>query len=408
MSPSEAIITGLGCLCAAGGSLDATMQALYEGRRAPKPPRRILLDLDKEYPVFEIESDLEAETRGITESRDFGGIRLDSDSSRTSRLALAAAVEACRDAGLDLEALRSLRVGVAMGTTVGCALNDEPFYRAWRAGEKPGPEAVDRFLANNPALFLASVLGLDGPVATVANACSSGADAVGLARSWIETGACEVAIAGGSDELSRVTCLGFISLMIASTQPCRPFDVRRDGLNLGEGAGAMILETTKTAAERRANARARVLGYACCADAHHPTAPHPDGKGLRRAIAQVLAQTRADRGRIAFANAHGTSTPDNDRVEGRALADLLPVDTPVVSTKSYTGHALGAAGAIEAVLTVRALEDRRVPATAGFERPDPDCAIAPTSRVTETEGDLALSNSLAFGGNNSVLLFGRA
>ncbi|HUT23780.1 MAG TPA: beta-ketoacyl-[acyl-carrier-protein] synthase family protein [Sumerlaeia bacterium] len=408
MTSVDALVTGLGCLCAAGGCLDAAMQTLYEGRRAPKPPRRIPLDLDKEYPVFEIESDLEAETREITGSGDFGGMRLDSDPSRTSRLALAAAVEACRDAGLDLEALRSLRVGVAMGTTVGCTLNNEPFYRAWRAGEKPGLEAVDRFLANNPALFLARVLGLDGPVATVANACSSGADAVGLAKSWIETGACEVAIAGGGDELSRVTCLGFISLMIASTQPCRPFDVRRDGLNLGEGAGAMILETTKTATKRRANARACVLGYACRADAHHPTAPHPDGKGLRRAIGQALAQARREAREIALVNAHGTSTPENDRVEGRVLADLLPPDTPVVSTKAYTGHTLGAAGAIEAVFAVRALEDGKVPATAGFENPDPDCAITPTSRVTKTGGDLALSNSLAFGGNNSVLLFGRA
>ena len=327
--------------------------------------------------------------------------------SRTNRLALLAAVEACRAAGMDAPALRSRRVGVCIGTTVGCTLNNEPFYRAWKAGELPDPEPVRRYLAGNPALWLAKALGLRGPVATIANACSSGTDAIGQAKSWIERGLCGIAIAGGADELSRVTYLGFISLMITSPEPCRPFDRDRRGLNLGEGAGMLLLANEEALRGNGAGPGVFAEGFGTSTDAYHPTAPHPEGRGLRQAIRVALEQAGADAGEIGLVNAHGTSTPDNDRVEGRVLTDLLAGGTPAVSTKGYTGHTLGAAGGIEAALTVRALLDERLPATVGFETPDPDCVLIPTTALTDVSADLALSTSLAFGGTNSALLFRR-
>ena len=196
--------------------------------------------------------------------------------------------------------------------------------------------------------------------------------------------------------------------MIASEAPCLPFDVRRTGLNLGEGAGIMVLERAQSAQAREATPLARLLGYATCADAHHPTAPHPAGAGLRRAMAEALRDAGVGPDEIGLVNAHGTSTPDNDRVEGASIAAVLGTDVPVVSTKACTGHTLGAAGGIEAVFAARHLAEGRVPATVGFAEADPNCVIEPTRAIRATSGDYAVSNSLAFGGNNSVLVFGKA
>ena len=352
-------------------------------------------------PVFEIDSDFAAELSAHA----FDG----SDWFRTNRMAVLAAKEACAQAGLDADALRVLRVGVCLGTTVGCTLNNEPFYRSYRRGELPDTGGVARYLNNNPALLLAQALDLHGPVATVANACSSGTDAIGLGRSWLLEGRCDLVLAGGSDELSRVTCLGFASLMVTSEGACRPFDRRRDGLNLGEGAGVVVLET-RTGHRRRGGPSPQgvVLGYGCSADSHHVTAPHPDGKGLERAITRALEVAGIAPGDVRLVNAHGTSTRDNDQVEGRVIARVLGLKVPVVATKAYTGHTLGAAGALEAIFTLKALQDGVAPATAGFEEPDPDCGITPTREVTKLDGGIALSNSLAFGGNNSVLVLARA
>ncbi|HNY25968.1 MAG TPA: beta-ketoacyl-[acyl-carrier-protein] synthase family protein [Candidatus Sumerlaeota bacterium] len=400
-------VTGLGCLCAPGHSLDPVMEALYSGQREPRPPRHIESDLEKVFPVFEIESDLVPEMSDLRHSPDFAALDWSVPPTRTNALALLAATEALRQAGLDAESLRHRRVGVCVGTTVGCTLNDGPFYRAWRAGRFPGFDTLARYLNNNSGLYLARALRASGPVATLANACSSGADAIGQAQAWIRNGLCDVVVAGGADELSHVTYVGFASLLITSPAPCRPFDRDRDGLNLGEGAGFVVLESDRSAADRGAAPLAWARGYATRADAHHPTAPHPEGRGLRGAIMAALRDAGLTLEDVDFVNAHGTSTPENDRVEGALMMTLLRAGTPVVSTKAYTGHTLGAAGGIEAALTVRALLDQRLPATAGFETLDPDCGLTPTTANTPLSARVGMSTSLAFGGTNSVLLFSR-
>lgn len=393
MNSTSVDITGMGCVCAPGPSLPEVMAAIYAGRRDAHPPRKIMADTAASYPVFEVDSHLSG---------------LDDAATRTSRLALQAAQEALHQSGWRLEDLQKYRVGVCLGTTVGCTLNNEPFYRNYRGGEFPGLEAISTYLQNNPALYLARKLRLKGPLATIANACSSGADAIGLGKTWLENDLCDLVIAGGSDELSRITYLGFISLLITSARACRPFDKNRDGLNLGEGSGIVILERNDFRKKRGGAALAGVAGYGTFADAWHPTAPHPEGHGLRRAIKTAINEAGISAADICCINAHGTSTPNNDQVEGLVVSQLLPHRPPLVSTKAYTGHTLGAAGAIEAIFAVQALRDGRLPATAGFAEYDEQCFITPTTENTPVSGDYALSTSLAFGGNNTALVLRRA
>ncbi len=294
-----------------------------------------------------------------------------------------------------------------MGTTVGVSLNSTRFYQGYLDREEPDMSPVSRFLSNNLALFIAREYGFSGPCQTIVNACSSGTDAIGVGESWIAAGVCDVVVAGGADELSRVTYEGFVSLMVTDEGVCRPFDRDRKGLNLGEGAAALILESEAAWRARRVSPRGFVLGYGAACDAHHLTAPSPDGRGLKQAIAYALGQSRKEPGEIAFVNAHGTGTLDNDRVEAMTLHEMLP-GVPFLSTKGHTGHTLGAAGAIEAVLTMVCLEQGRIPASAGFFKADPEIPAHPNASAREIAGDCALSESLAFGGHNSVIILERA
>jgi 3-oxoacyl-[acyl-carrier-protein] synthase-1/3-oxoacyl-[acyl-carrier-protein] synthase II len=264
--------------------------------------------------------------------------------------------------------------------------------------------SIQRYLRSNPAAVIARQFKLDGPTQTLVNACSSGTDAVGLGASWLRAGACDIVIAGGADELARVTYAGFSALMISDSEPCKPFDARRKGLNLGEGAGILILENPALC--RQKAKRGYLLGYGSACDAYHLTAPRPDGAGLKQALHEAFAAAAVTPEQIAFVNAHGTGTPDNDRVESRVLNAVLP-DVPFVSTKGYTGHTLGAAGGIEAVFTLACLLRGEIPANIGFSCPDPESPSSPVRENTRISGEVALSESLAFGGNNAVLILGK-
>ena len=396
MNPRAPIaITGVGCICAAGETLPACMDSLFHGVRTPSPPQGFPHNHPVDYPVFEVPKDL-------GHASEDGAPPL----LRTNELALAAATEALQDAGWSSEALNTKRIGVCVGTTVGSTMNDEGFYTEFKQGRAPDMAPIKRFLSNNPAATVAGVYGLSGPCQTVVNACSSGTDAVGLGALWIRLGMCDAVIAGGADELCRVTYNGFISLMITDGSPCRPFDRDRKGLNLGEGAAFLILESEETRHEREKAARAFVLGYGSACDAYHLTAPRPDGKGLSQAVKGALDHSEVHPSEVAFVNAHGTATPDNDRVEAGVLSALFP-NVPFLSTKGYTGHTLGAAGAIEAAFTVACLEQGRIPASIGFEHRDPELSAVPVQSPTTVTGEIAVSESLAFGGHNSAIVLSR-
>ena len=390
MKPKGVSVTGLGCICAAGDSVKSAMDSMYSSVRNPSAPKRIQTKLEVEYPVFEVESEI-----AIT----------DPIATRTSLLTFHAVNEALAQSNLNEYDLKQWRVGVCIGTTVGCTLNNEPFYRDYKAGKNPDLSAIDRYLGNNPAPYIADKFKCMGPTATIANACSSGTDAIGLAKSWLENDLCDIVIAGGADELSRITYLGFISLLISSTEACRPFDKNRKGLNLGEGAGIVIMEKPEVAKNRESKTLAKLVGYATFADAYHPTAPHPEGLGLTRAINQALTQAGIGLEQIGFINAHGTSTQNNDEVEGSTILKLFSDKIPTVSTKGYTGHTLGAAGGVESIFAIQGLLDQKLPATPGFEEFDPACGLTPTTSNSSVFAEFALSNSLAFGGNNSALIF---
>jgi len=387
---SPVAITGMGCLSAAGAGLEASLDFLYRGERFPAPPRRFA---SAGHPVFEAADDFWEPWRFRTDPR-----------SRTIRLALTAAREALADAGLAPDALRGTRVGVCIGSNAAGAASN----RDITANEDGRPACLtpaERFAAANPALGIVREFGLTGPVQTVVTACSAGGDAIGLGAAWIRLGLCDIVIAGGADELYEITYTGFISLMNSDDTPCKPFDAHRKGLNLGEGAAAVILESETQRARRGKKPRGYLLGYGAASDAYHLTTPHPEGKGLRLAVDAALDAAGLAPCDIAFINAHGTGTLDNDRIESRLFHDRFP-EIPFLSTKGCTGHTLGAAGALEAVFTLGCLIRGAAPPSAGFATPDPELPAAPVSRITPVTGRAALSQTLAFGGNNAVLVLG--
>ena len=388
-------IAGMGCISAAGSNVAANIAALDKGERNAVAPS--FLDVETACPVFRAEVP-ESAPEGLPDPF------LYERCARTARMAACAATEALEDAGYDFRHLAGLRVGICLGTSVGTALNFSSFYLGQKAGRNEPLDPVDRYLASNPAPALARMLRTTGPVQTVANACASGADAIGYGAEWIRSGLCDIVLCGGADGLSRITYLGFGSLKLLSHTLCRPFDKHRAGLNLGEGAAVMVLE-----AAPRGRGRAplgTVLGYGTATDAWHLTAPHPEARGLVLALGHATAQAGIRNEDIAFINAHGTATPTNDASESKFFRNIFPT-TPFLGTKGVTGHTLGAAGALEAVFTVKHLERGRLPASVGFAEVDPELGIAPVTSPVDVAGSIAMSQSLAFGGNNSVLLFGK-
>ena len=221
---------------------------------------------------------------------------------------------------------------------------------------------------------------------------------------------CDVVLAGGADELCRTTYNGFASLQISAPVLSRPFDETRCGLNLGEGAAVLVLESQRVQQQRQMRAKGYVigyvLGYGSGTDGWHLTAPHPDGRGLKQALAEAFTTSGVEKEQLAFINCHGTGTRDNDRVESKVLGEVL-AQIPFHSTKGYTGHTLGAAGAIEAAFTLAFLRDGIIPASAGFSQMDPELSVIPVTEPTTIVKEFALSESLAFGGNNAALILAR-
>ncbi|MBN2063890.1 MAG: beta-ketoacyl-[acyl-carrier-protein] synthase family protein [Sedimentisphaerales bacterium] len=388
-------ITGMGCICAAGRNIADIVEAIYSGTRSPVISQRIHVNHPQKYPVFE-----------MSETVVPAGYYEAPEASRCGILAIEALQQALFAAGLDSKQLRNFRLGICIGSTVGNAMNNEKFFADFLNSDYPDMEAINDYLHASPADMIAKYLGLNCLRQSVSNACASGAVAIGQGAKWLQNGLCDIVIAGGVDILCRVIYNGFVSLKITDTEFCRPFDKNRAGLNLGEGAGIVILETIQHARRRNSINAGYVCGYGNFSDAYHMSAPVPDGMGLRYAIDTALAQSSLSYDQITFINAHGTATSENDKVEGRLISELLP-SVPFQSTKGYTGHTLGAAGAIEAILTIEQLNRQIMAASAGFNEPDDAFKANPVICNTTISGDYALSNSLAFGGNNAVLLLKR-
>lgn len=295
------------------------------------------------------------------------------------------------------------RIAVVMGTSTASIGETELAYRQLDAGQFP-PELA-RPLIHTPhslGAFVQAATGLAGPCLTVATACSSSAKVFAQAARLINAGLADAALVGGVDTLCGSVIYGFNSLQLVSPQPCMPFDVRRVGLSLGEAGGYALLERAPAGSDGL-----QLRGYGESSDAHHMSAPHPQGLGAQLAMQQALQRGGIDPGAVGYLNLHGTSTPANDSIEAAAVAALFPPGLHASSTKGWTGHTLGAAGIVESVIALLALEHGLLPGTLHSSQPDPACG--PQIRFANAQADIryAMNNSFGFGGNNCALLFAR-
>lgn len=389
MNRNAMLITGLGAVSAAGIGLVETLDSFARVQRNAGPAT--LFPTATDCPVFEVQ---QIPREYVLEGQ------------RTVSLALMALDQALAEARLD--DLSGYRVGVCMGTTVASQLNDLEFYTSYRQQGSVSMVAVDRYLKGNLSEYIARRIKARGPALTIVNACSSGTDAIGVALSWLKSDLCDIVIAGGADELNHIPYCGFGSLGIVNPGLCAPFDRDRKGLNLGEGAGVMVIEKKESAQQRGVSSDLFLGGYGSLSDAYHLTAPSPDGVGLKASLHTALAEVGITPQDVSFVNAHGTGTHDNDQVEGTVLAEIFGSGLKMLSTKGYTGHTLGAAGGLEAVFTAAGLREGWIPASAGFLNQDEAIPLAPVREKTTITGGYAVSTSLAFGGNNAAIVIGRS
>ncbi len=353
------------------------------------------------------------------EVRDFDPARyfrtLDPTSvGRSTQLAIAATRQALDDAVLDLSLLDPRRVGVIMGTTSGEAREVEAFDdHLIDERSAPAPtEFVRRYPCNVIPELVATELGVTGPNLMVPAACAAGTYAIANALDGLRAGRADVMVAGGADCFSRITYAGFARLGAVAPMRCQPFDRERKGMIPAEGSGVLVLETFDSARRRGAPIYAEVAGYGLACDAHHMTAAHPQADGAVRAMSAALDESGLGADRIGYISAHGTGTPTNDRIEAMAVRRIFngrSRTVPISSIKSMIGHTMGAASAIEAAVCCLAIAENRVPPTAHFEQPDPECDLdCVPNEAREVEVGAAMNNSYAFGGYNASMVFRRA
>lgn len=326
--------------------------------------------------------------------------------SRNNRLAwLALQQDGLREAVADAVSRHGAeRVALVLGTSTSSIGETEAAYTQLDEGAFPAAFARGRVhTPHSLAGFVQEACGLRGPCMTVATACSSSAKVFAQAARLVHAGLADAALVGGVDTLCGSVLFGFNSLGLVSSGPARPFDVARDGLSLGEAGGYALLERTTSE-----DASPRLLGYGESSDAHHMSAPHPEGLGALQAMRQALARAGVEADEVDHLNLHGTATPANDAVEARAVAELFGGHLHASSTKGWTGHTLGAAGIVESVFALIALEDGLLPGILNSTTLDPVCG--PQIRLQNAHAQVrhVMNNSFGFGGNNCSLLFGRA
>jgi 3-oxoacyl-[acyl-carrier-protein] synthase II len=333
-----------------------------------------------------------------------------------TKFALAAAQEAVDDSGLDISGAFAERVGVLIGSGIGGirTLEDQKQVLLEKGPGRVSPFFVPMMIINMATGMISMRFGAKGPSNSTVTACASGANAIGDAFRIISYGDADVMITGGAEApVSPIAVGGFASMRALSTRnddpqhASRPFDAERDGFVIGEGAGVVILEERERALARGARIHCEIAGYGYTADAHHMTAPAPDGEGAARSMRAALRDAGAEPADVDYINAHGTSTPLNDKFETAAIKAALGErarTVPVSSSKSMTGHLLGAAGGIEFILCACAHRDGRIPPTINYRHPDPECDLDYVpNEAREADVRLALSNSLGFGGHNVTL-----
>lgn len=396
------VITGLGVVSAVGNGVPEFWNSLIEGK-----------DGTKEITAFDASlyrTKRAAEVSGLDPHAHFSGKEL-RRLSRCDQFGLVAFREAWRSARLDQDTVNKERAGIILGAGSGGILSVEKYFRDFYQGKgRPSPSLLISYSLATTTDLIAIESGLRGPRSTTATVCSSSSVSIGVAYDLIQMGLADVMVTGGSDSLCEVSFSGFSSLKLIDPESCKPFDKRRQGLIIGEGAGILILEELEHALTRGASIHAEFLGYGICADAYHLTAPEPNGEGVERVIRMALSHAGVSPEEIDTINAHGTATPFNDIAETRGIKRVFgerAEKIPISGIKSMIGHCLGSAGGIEAVATVLTIENGVIPPTIHYEVPDPHCDLYYTpNQSVKKDVRAAISNSFAFGGNNCCLVFG--
>lgn len=371
---------------ALGPRTEAVLEALFAGRGGVSPAGDATTSRPTGVLCFEPEP-----LRGTMASYDTRQGRL---AAHVAALLTRATASACRRWGAH-------RVGVIIGSsTGGIAATEQAFAHHRVHGSMPEPWSLERAHAMHATIeVLRHVAGARGPAFAVSTACSSSGKALGSAQRLIETDVVDAVLVAGIDTLCETTLRGFASLEVLSASHCRPFSSARQGINIGEGAAALLLERT-------GDASVALVSVGESSDAHHISAPHPEGVGARLAMQRALAQAGVTPGQVGHINAHATATVQGDIAEARAIREVFGREVPVVATKGYTGHLLGAAGATEAVFAAVAIEQGWLPAGLGCGPVDPQLELHVVCERTQVESDYAMSTSFAFGGSNVAVLLG--
>ena len=407
--PRRVVVTGLGALTPVGNTTEEFWSALLQGRSGIGPITRFDTT---DYP-----------TRIAGEVRNFDPLAY-FDKKEARRLdpylhyAVAGAVMAVEDAGLDPKRVDSARFGVLIGSGIGgiTTLLDSHETLLSKGPDRVSPFFIPMLIINMASGLVSMRFGAKGPNSAVVTACATGNHALGDAFRILQRGEADVMIAGGSEAIIVPLCIaGFCQMKAMSTRnddpprASRPFDADRDGFVCGEGAGILVLESLDHARGRDARIYGEIVGYGMSGDAHHLTAPDPEGDGAARAMGAALRDARLAPTDVGYINAHGTSTPYNDRFETLAIKRVFgehAARLAVSSTKSMTGHLLGAAGGIEAIATILALHHGTLPPTINYVTPDPDCDLDYVpNQARKQDVEVALSNAFGFGGTNATLAF---
>jgi 3-oxoacyl-[acyl-carrier-protein] synthase II len=398
------VVTGLGVVSAVGNSVPQFWDSLKRGRDGMRP---ITL-----FDTSPLRTHNGGEVIDLPIDDHFSS-REKRRLSRCDQFGLIAAEEAWENSGLNPKEVDRERFGVILGAGSGGILSVERYFKGlYRGGKRrPSPLLLISFSLAPTTDYIAERFDLHGPRTTAATVCSSSSAAIAFGYESILAGWADVMFSGGSDSLCEVSYTGFNSLRLVDPESCKPFDKRRQGLSLGEGAGILILEEMNHALSRGAAILGEILGYGICADAYHLTAPEPHGEGIARAIAMALRNAAVDPSRVDYINAHGTGTISNDTAETNGIKKVFArkaQSIPISSIKSMVGHCLGSAGAIEAVSTLLTIKEGTIPPTINYRVPDPSCDLNYTpNEAIQRKVDIAISNSFAFGGNNVCLVFGK-
>jgi 3-oxoacyl-[acyl-carrier-protein] synthase II len=386
--PRRVAVVAAGIVSPLGFGLTETLQSLRQARDCVTPVTAFPVDKTRCKTAAQIDDE-----RLLNKAQR----RRDRRLHRASHMVIAALAEL-------LEAAPEFPPEIAIvGTTSGGMSFGENFYRSLGNGNGCSAALIANYPPQKQIVDAMEKFGINVPAEVIANACASGTNAIGHAFNAIRAGRYQRILAGGYDALSELVFVGFDSLQAATPEKCRPFDCNRSGMVLGEGAALFALEELESACSRGTEILGEIIGYGISTDNHHLTQPNPDGSGPRRAMEQALAQPRLAPDQVGYINAHGTATILNDSAEGKAIMELFG-SVPVSSTKSMMGHSLGAAGAIEAAVTLLALQHQFLPPNINFRESDLSLNVV-ANEAREAQFDCAVSNSFGFGGTNATIVF---